>query len=144
MRTTARVKGLWQHAAGWCGRPAYSVYGLGNGSDGRLRFWFEQAVRRGDPYREWEHRAECQVANISGSSFMVPVAVTRKFGFMDEFSFMYAEEVDYCFRLGSAGVPCFLVPSSIVLHDATATVQLHPQLDAVIKYYRMRNWLRMI
>lgn len=60
---------------------------------------------------------------------------------MDESFFMYAEELDYCFRLTKAGVPSYLVPSSQMIHVNRATTAHDDRLRDLVEYYTLRNRL---
>lgn len=95
----------------------------------------------GDGFRHMEERV---VADLSGSSFMIPMAVVKQHGFMDECFFLYGEETDYCLRLGKKGIPSVIVPSSVVIHDGKGTAKARPELVAVIEYYNKRNWLFLV
>jgi hypothetical protein len=114
------------------------------GPDRHPQYLTEPVITWGELLENWVKMPERQVANIAGSSFMVPLSVVEKYGFMDTSFFMYGEETDYCFRLGRAGVPSFVVPSSIIAHDCAGSVQLYPEIDPLIQYYKIRNQLRVI
>ena len=97
---------------------------------------------RGQPYDAvFVDKSERPVAALNGSSFMVPVEVARRYGFMDEGFFMNAEETDYCFRLGKQGVPSILVPASVIVHESGGSFKFSPGLDALKTYYQVRNRL---
>ncbi len=53
---------------------------------------------------------------VSGASFLVRADVIRKLGFLDDGYFMYYEETDYCLAAARAGIECWQVPSSRVVH----------------------------
>ena len=48
-------------------------------------------------------------------------------GLMDEGYFMYAEEVDWCWRMQRAGWPFFCIPSAHVIHHGGASAQPVPR-----------------
>lgn len=82
------------------------------------------------------------VADVNGSSLLIPVSVIRQHGFMDESFFMYGEETDYCLRLARRGVPSILVPRSVVTHQHGGSSSTHPRLVQVLRaYYRRRSEL---
>jgi GT2 family glycosyltransferase len=82
------------------------------------------------------------VADLNGSSLLIPLDVIRQHGFMDESFFMYAEETDYCIRMAKCGVPSILVPASIVAHGRKGASRHHPRLVKVLTgYYQRRNQL---
>lgn len=78
------------------------------------------------------------VQSIEGSSFLIPIVVIKKHGFMSEDFFMYGEETDYCFRLHKLGVKSFVVPESIVIHKGAGSLKEKKYLET---YYRRRNFL---
>lgn len=79
------------------------------------------------------------VSTIEGGSLLVPTAVIRQHGFMDESFFMNNEELDYCFRLGKKGIPSVLVPRSIVIHKRGGSYRASAILSGILEYYQMRN-----
>ncbi len=81
------------------------------------------------------------VTSLSGSCVLVPMPVIRKYGFMDESFFLYSEEVDYCFRLKSAGVPCIAVPQAHFNHESGGISRGYRRMQSIILYYRLRNQL---
>jgi len=83
---------------------------------------------------------ERPVGALNGSSLMIPLAVVREHGFMDESFFMNGEEVDYCFRLANEDIKSLIVPRSIVSHEVGGSYRESPQLSQLLKhYYRTRN-----
>ena len=44
-------------------------------------------------------------------------------GLLDEGYFMYAEEVDWCWRIRHAGWPFYCVPSAVVIHHGGASTR---------------------
>ena len=82
-----------------------------------------------------------RVANVSGCSIFIPLKVIEQFGFMHEYFFMYAEELDYCFRLNQQGVPVYVVPASLVTHQIGGTSAGIGKVEEVLEYYRVRNYL---
>jgi GT2 family glycosyltransferase len=53
---------------------------------------------------------------VSGASMIVRYRVIEQFGFLDEGYFMYYEETDFCLAAARAGVECWQVPQSRVVH----------------------------
>jgi GT2 family glycosyltransferase len=80
-----------------------------------------------------------RVANLTGNSMLVPLSVVRNHGFIEEDFFLYAEELDYCLRLGQEGVPSILVPRSVVVHYGAASSEGEQELANMLWYYRARN-----
>ncbi len=92
-------------------------------------------------YKLKDYNAEVglrKVQSIEGSSFIIPVEVIEKHGFLREDFFMYGEETDYCFRLNKQGIKSYVVPSSIVIHKGAESLKHKNHLE---KYYRRRNFL---
>jgi GT2 family glycosyltransferase len=56
-----------------------------------------------------------------GAALMVRREAMQAAGLFDEGYFMYAEEVDWCWRMRRAGWPCWCVPSARVVHHAGAS-----------------------
>ncbi|HLV36740.1 MAG TPA: glycosyltransferase family 2 protein [Spirillospora sp.] len=109
-----------------------------------MRVWENDKPRqlRGVPYRElYASTAPRVVEALSGSSLLIPLAVVRQHGFIDPSFFMYAEDVDYCFRLRRAGINNVLVPEAVTIHTDGTSHKAHSRnhLQPVITYYRARN-----
>lgn len=56
-----------------------------------------------------------------GAALMVRREVMQAAGLLDEGYFMYAEEVDWCWRMRRAGWPCYCVPAARVIHHGGAS-----------------------
>jgi N-acetylglucosaminyl-diphospho-decaprenol L-rhamnosyltransferase len=56
-----------------------------------------------------------------GAALMVRREAIASAGLLDEGYFMYAEEVDWCWRMRRTGWPCFCVPSARVIHHGGAS-----------------------
>ena len=54
---------------------------------------------------------------------MVRGAAIEAAGLLDEGYFMYAEEVDWCWRMRRAGWPFYCVPSAVVIHHGGASTR---------------------
>ena len=78
------------------------------------------------------------VQSIEGSSFIIPIVVIKKYGFMSEDFFMYGEETDFCYRLNKLGIKSYVVPKSIIIHKGAESLKEKKYLE---KYYRRRNFL---
>ena len=101
-----------------------------------------RALLYGKPLAEcFPDGREREVANLLGSSFLIPLDVVRQHGFMDPTFFLYWEETDYCYRLRRAGVRSYLVPSSRVYHSSEQAHKHDSRLKPVTTYYIVRNRL---
>ena len=58
-----------------------------------------------------------------GAALMVRGAVIEAAGLLDEGYFMYAEEVDWCWRIRRAGWPFYCVPAAVVNHHGGASAR---------------------
>jgi len=58
---------------------------------------------------------------VLGAALMVRREVVDAVGLMDEGYFLYAEEVDWCWRMQRAGWPLYCVPSAYVIHHGGAS-----------------------
>jgi GT2 family glycosyltransferase len=81
------------------------------------------------------------VEDINGSSFMVPLSVIRRNGFMDESFFLYGEETDYCYRMRAIGIPSIMVTQSKILHYLRGSTKGNARLVLVRRYYKRRSEL---
>ena len=79
-----------------------------------------------------------EVQSIEGSSFLIPLKVINKFGFMKEDFFMYGEEVDYCYFLREKKIKSYIEPKSIVIHKGGESLKKTKYIE---EYYRKRNFL---
>lgn len=83
---------------------------------------------------------ERQVSGLQGSSFLIPINIIIKFGFMDTRFFLYGEETDYCYRLRSRfNIASFIVPSSRVIHYGGGSFIQNEKLQWIRIYYSTRN-----
>ncbi|MDA9808746.1 glycosyltransferase family 2 protein [Flavobacteriales bacterium] len=79
-----------------------------------------------------------KVQSIEGSSFLIPIEIIKKHGFMREDFFMYGEETDYCYSLNKKGISSYLITSSIAIHKGAESLRYNKNLES---YYRRRNFL---
>ncbi|MEI7595857.1 MAG: glycosyltransferase family 2 protein [Bacteroidota bacterium] len=87
-----------------------------------------------------------KVADVNGASIFIPMSVLKKVGFMSERFFLYAEELEYCFRLKKEfNISSFIVNNSIVYHEGSASFEKNKGLKPIQQYYNRRNftWLQI-
>jgi len=84
-------------------------------------------------------RPTVKVANVMGYSFLIPLEVIRRYGFMDTSFFLYYEETDYCLRMLEQTIPSYWVGKSVVYHKKEGAVKQYPELKETIEYYLYRN-----
>lgn len=79
----------------------------------------------------------CEVEALSGAFMMVTAKNWQKMGGFDESFFMYAEELDLCYRLRSAGLPLVMTPNSQVIHLVGSGSGRSPKRIAAITRAKM-------
>ncbi len=75
-----------------------------------------------------------------GASLMVRREAIGAAGLLDEGYFMYAEEVDWCWRIRRAGWPFYCVPSAVVIHHGGASARQF-RSEAFVNLWRSRKRL---
>jgi len=85
-----------------------------------------------------------QVDAISGAFFMVRREVISKVGLLDEDYFMYAEDIDWAYRIKKAGWEIWFNPKASVLHkkkqSGRANILRKRRVTTEI-YFHKYNWL---
>jgi len=69
----------------------------------------------------WSHDQPRQVDWVSGGCLAMSREAWERVGPLDEGYFMYAEEVDWCYRLRQIGLQCWYLPEAIIVHHEAAT-----------------------
>lgn len=86
------------------------------------------------------HQVDC----IVGAFFMVRREVIEKVGLLDEDFFMYAEDIDWCFRIKQAGFTIMYTPQTSILHrkkqSGRANILKKRRLTTEVYFHRY-NWL---
>lgn len=77
---------------------------------------------------------------VLGAALMVRREAIEAVGLLDEGYFMYAEEVDWCWRMQRAGWPLWCVPSAQVIHHGGASARQF-RSQAFINLWRSRRRL---
>jgi GT2 family glycosyltransferase len=85
-----------------------------------------------------------RVVRLSGSNLLIPLAVIRRYGFLDTRLFLYSEDGDYCLRLREHGVYSYLVTAARVSHSPEHRGERPSPLRVVVRYYQTRNRLILI
>ncbi|HYP39795.1 MAG TPA: glycosyltransferase family 2 protein [Chloroflexia bacterium] len=93
----------------------------------------DAGIQRGSPTME--------SAWLPGTAMLVRREAVARAGLMDAGYFLYWEDVEWCFRLRSAGYRLLIVPRSVIYHKVNAT---SGDLPLTIVYYWERNRLRFI
>lgn len=82
---------------------------------------------------------ERPIAFATGCCLLLPAAVIRKAGLLDERFFLYYEDTEYCFRLREKGIPIYYCPQAAVYHKVGASSKGAD--SPLCAYYIARNWL---
>jgi GT2 family glycosyltransferase len=85
-----------------------------------------------------------QVDAISGAFFMVRREVVHSVGLLDEDYFMYAEDIDWAFRIKKAGWEIWFNPAATGLHKKKQSGRASAVSKRRIKselYFHKNNWL---
>jgi GT2 family glycosyltransferase len=86
------------------------------------------------------HEVDC----ISGAFFLVRKEVIEKVGLLDEDFFMYAEDIDWAYRIKKAGWQVWFNPRVSVLHKKKQSGRAHSEKSRRVTteiYFHTYNWL---
>jgi N-acetylglucosaminyl-diphospho-decaprenol L-rhamnosyltransferase len=75
---------------------------------------------------DWDHSRPSEVDWVSGACFLVRRRAWDELGGFDPGYFMYAEDLDLCWRAGRAGWKVGYEPAAQVVHVQGASTALHP------------------
>ncbi|MBW3555906.1 MAG: glycosyltransferase family 2 protein [Actinobacteria bacterium] len=75
---------------------------------------------------DWDHAVAADVEWISGACFLIRRTAWEALGGFDETYFMYAEDVDLCWRAGRAGWKVTYEPAARVVHVQGVSTDRHP------------------
>lgn len=53
---------------------------------------------------------------LTGAYFFIRKELLKQVGYFDEAMFMYAEEMEYCYRIKQAGFRCYYIPLAKIVH----------------------------
>jgi len=88
-----------------------------------------EKVGRGEMLAPSLHDQTVPVPCLSGAALMVPRSVLESVGVLDETMPMYLEDLDFCARIGRAGLDLLYVPTAVVVHDGGYSSSRSPQGD---------------
>lgn len=80
----------------------------------------------------------CEVEAISGSFMLLRREVVEQVGLLDDAFFMYGEDLDYCFRIHSAGWKIYYVPQTRIIHFKGESSKRSPFEQRRLFYEAMR------
>jgi GT2 family glycosyltransferase len=73
-----------------------------------------------------------EVEALSGACIMVKRALFEQVGLFSEDYFMYAEDIDFCYKIRCLGHNCFYVPNATVIHFGGGSTQNTPSEFSVV------------
>ncbi len=89
----------------------------------RPRRLLESRLNGRYPRRLYDAGRPFAVDFVLGAALMARREAIQAVGLLDEGYFMYAEEVDWCWRMARAGWPFYCVPAARVIHHAGASAR---------------------
>jgi len=101
---------------------------------------FGRTARRRLLVGAWDHDKPTTVDWAVGAALLMPRAVIDRVGGFDERFFMYAEDLDWCWRATRAGHPVWFEPKAVIRHVGGASAAQSYGDRAPIAY--MRNTYR--
>lgn len=113
--------------------PSRMWYGGGT-FDERTGFTTHEFYNEVDPGQTQDR----EVTFASGCVMLVPSAVVREVGYLEESYFLYSEDVEYCCRVRAAGKAISYCPRAEVLHKVSASTGCGSPAQ---EYYMTRNAL---
>ena len=91
---------------------------------------------------DWDHDHLVEADWVSGSCFVARRSAWDKLGGFDEAYFMYAEDVDLCWRAHRAGWKVLFEPAARVVHVQGASSDLHPYRMIVAHHRSLLRFYR--
>ena len=77
---------------------------------------------------------------LAACLWVIPVAVLREAGLLDEEFFLYAEDLDYCLRLREKGYQVYYEPKAICIHKVSGSHwDDRDRASPTLNYYTNRN-----
>jgi N-acetylglucosaminyl-diphospho-decaprenol L-rhamnosyltransferase len=94
--------------------------------------------------RSWYARGEpFPIGHPLGAAMLVRGEAIRSVGLLDEGYWIYAEEVDWCWRMARAGWARYCVPAAVVVHAGGASArQVRPEMVRALWASRLRLYRR--
>jgi hypothetical protein len=90
---------------------------------GRINFWTGRIYHLGLRQRDFpaKHASAEPVDFLTGCAILAKRECLEKIGFLDESYYMYAEDVDWCWRARQAGFVCLYQPAAKIWHKVSAS-----------------------
>lgn len=89
-----------------------------------------------------DHDEEREVGWVNGACLMVRREVIDRVGGLDEYFFIYAEELDWCFRVWQAGWTVRFTPSAEVIHLLGGSFSATDGKRTILLYQSLRRYYR--
>ena len=84
---------------------------------------------------DWDHGHALEAEWVSGACFLARRTAWEQLGGFDEAFFMYAEDVDLCWRAHRAGWTVVFEPAARVVHAQGVSTDLHPY-RMIVEHHR--------
>jgi GT2 family glycosyltransferase len=88
---------------------------------GGYQHWMPRAAERMMLVGSWHHDRPRQVDWAVGAALLLPRAIADQVGGWDERFFMYAEDLEWCWRATRMGFPIRFEPAAVVRHVGGAS-----------------------
>lgn len=92
--------------------------------------------------RTWPHTHSRAVPWVLGAALAIRRQAFVAEGGFDESFFMYAEEIDLCYRLGAAGWQTHFTPAATIVHSGGASTRQQRTAMAVQYFTSLRHFYR--
>jgi len=89
-----------------------------------------------------DHDEEREVGWVNGACFMVRREIVDTVGGLDEYFFIYAEELDWCFRIWQAGWTVRFTPRARVIHLHGGSFNATDGKRTILLYQSLRRYYR--
>ena len=89
-----------------------------------------------------DHESPHQVEWVSGACLLTRRKVVEEVGLLDEGYFMYAEDVDWCYRMSQAGWKTYYCPEAVVSHHVGQSSQTRPFRSLIARHRSMWHFYR--
>jgi len=76
----------------------------------------------------WDHKDSCYIDLLSGACMLCKTNIIREIGLLDEDYFMYADDVDLCYRIGQKGKIYYLADAKIIHYGGESSKQISNDL----------------
>ena len=88
---------------------------------------------------DWDHHVAREVDWLSGAAICIRRQTWEQVGGFDEGFFMYAEDIDWCWRARQAGWRVCYVPQAVVVHKIGRSSDQRP-VASVVQFHRSMVW----